>query len=396
MINSVCGIRSTGRICSDLAVSQEAQGHDVKIAYGREEVPEQYKKFAIRIGNDFDVKIHGILARIYDAAGFGSKQVTREFIEWVKDYDPDVIHLHNLHGYYINIEVLFNYLRNCNKKIVWTLHDCWAFTGHSAYCDAVGCEKWKMGCKECPNIREYPKSFIDRSKGNWMKKRELMRGISNLTIVSPSYWLAGLVKESFLSEYPVKVINNGIDTSKFYPMKNDFRITHGIGNRFMLLGSAVSWDNMKGLSDFIKLAQSLDDNYQVVLVGVTAEQKKTLPENIVSIEKTNDVKELACIYSSADLFLNLSYCENYPTVNLEAMACKTPVLTYRTGGSPESVAKYNGIVVERGNLVDVITAVKEYRKVYKTKQELKIDKNKFDNRIMLKEYQRIIDADGNW
>ena len=201
MINVVCGIRSTGRICTDLATALEAQGHEVKIAYGRENVPEQFQKYAVRIGTDLDVKLHGLRARLLDGAGFGSKRATKKFIEWVKEYDPDVIHLHNIHGYYINVEVLFKYLKSCSKKIIWTLHDCWAFTGHSAYCDAVQCDRWKTGCYECPQISEYPRSVVDRSKLNWKKKREMFTGIPNMILVTPSQWLAGLVKESFLNKY---------------------------------------------------------------------------------------------------------------------------------------------------------------------------------------------------
>lgn len=390
MINSVCGIRSTGRICTDLAGALEAQGHEVKIAYGREEVPEKFQKYAVRIGTDLDVKIHGVLARTLDGAGFGSKAVTRKFIQWVKEYNPDVIHLHNLHGYYINLEVLFDYLRTCGKKIIWTLHDCWAFTGHSAYCDAVGCEKWKTGCNHCPNMKAYPISYTDRSESNWKRKRDLMAGIPNLTIVTPSNWLAGLVRESFLSEYPVKVIHNGIDTSQFHPMENDFRDVYSIGDKFMLLGVATSWDDMKGLSDFIDLAKKLDDSYQVVLVGVTVEQKALLPKNIIAIERTDSVRELAYIYSAADLFLNLSYCENYPTVNLEAMACHTPVLTYKTGGSPESAEANKGIIVERGDLPAVISAIKKYREANRSKPEMDVDVDEFDKQTAVKEYQRII------
>ncbi|WP_207640375.1 glycosyltransferase [Ruminococcus albus] len=176
MINVVCGIRSTGRICTDLADALTEQGHTVKIAYGRETVPEKYQKYAIRIGNDLDVKLHGVRARLLDECGFGSKRATIKFIEWVKKYDPDVIHLHNIHGYYINVEVLFDYLRSCGKKIIWTLHDCWAFTGHSALCDGINCEKWEKGCSNCPNLKEYPKSLFDYSKNNWIKKEKFFSG----------------------------------------------------------------------------------------------------------------------------------------------------------------------------------------------------------------------------
>lgn len=379
MINSVCGIRSTGRICTDLAAALEAQGHEVKIAYGREKVPEQFQKYAVRIGSDLDVKLHALRARLFDCAGFGSKYATKKFIKWVKQYNPDVIHLHNIHGYYINAEVLFNYLKTCEKKIIWTLHDCWAFTGHSAYCDAVQCEKWKRGCSKCPQIKEYPKALTDKSEQNWIKKRQIFTGIPNMTIITPSHWLAGLAKESFLKDYPIDVIHNGIDTSVFYPMKNDFRQHYGIGNKFILLGVATSWNTMKGYSDYLKLADLLGDEYKVVLVGLTKEQLKQLPPNILGIERTDSIKELAQIYSEADLYLNLSYCENYPTVNLEAMACGTPVLTYQTGGSPESIINHCGITIPRGDIEAVTKAIRHYAKEPGNKPDLKLDKSEIDD-----------------
>lgn len=365
MINVVCGIRSTGRICTDLAQALEVQGHKVKIAYGREEVPDQYKKYAVRIGNDLDVKIAGAEARLLDNAGFSNKRATERFIAWVKKYDPDVIHLHNIHGYYINVEVLFKYLRTCGKKIIWTLHDCWAFTGHSAYCDAIKCVRWRKGCHDCPQIKAYPQSYIDQSKKNWIKKRHVFTGIPNLTIVTPSCWLAGLVKKSFLSKYPVEVIHNGIDTTKFYPMKNNFREYYHLQDKFILLGVATSWDKMKGFDDFIKLSGLLDDSYKIVLVGLTEKQLRDLPQNVLGIKRTNSVKELVYIYSAANLFLNLTYCDTYPTVNLEAAKCGTPILTYETGGSTEIVEQYGGYVVPQGDLESVrkkITEIKKYNK----------------------------------
>ena len=373
MINVVCGIRSTGRICTDLATALEAQGHDVKIAYGRETVPAEFQKYAVKIGSNFDVKMHGIKARLFDAAGFGSKRATKKLIKWVKEYDPDVIHLHNIHGYYINIEILFAYLKTCGKKIVWTLHDCWAFTGHSAYCDMVNCEKWINGCNHCPQIRIYPKSFVDRSETNWLKKKKLLQNVPNLTIVTPSQWLADLVKQSFLSDYKVSVIHNGIDTSVFKPTESNFREKYGIKDKYIILGVSTAWSEMKGLSDYVNLAEALDESYQVVLVGVTAEQKKELPNKILTIERTNNIEELASIYSSSDLFVNLSYCENYPTVNLEAISCGTPVLTYKTGGSSESAL--GGVIVERGNLSKVIEIIKSKPSMNEKLVFLSLDKS---------------------
>ena len=349
MINVVCGIRSTGRICTDLAAALEADGHEVKIAYGREIVPEQFAKYAVRIGTDFDVKMHALKARLADGAGFGSKHTTKAFVKWIKEYNPDVIHLHNLHGYYINIEILFDYLKTCQKKIIWTLHDCWSFPGHSAYSDAIGCEKWQSGCNKCPQIKEYPKSVIDNSKRNWEKKRNIFSNIPNMTIVTPSKWLAELVKKSFLGDYPIKVIHNGIDTSQFKPLKNDFKKIHGIEDKFMVLGVATAWNDMKGYADFLKLSDMLDDDCKLVMVGLTDEQINRLPPKILGIKRTASVEELAYIYSAADVFVNLSYCENYPTVNLEARACQTPVITYNTGGSPESAGN-DAVIVERGDL----------------------------------------------
>ena len=363
MINVVCGIRSTGRICTDLAAALESQGHEVRIAYGREEVPEKYRKYAVRIGNNNDVNLHAVKARMLDASGFGSKSATLKFIRWVQAYDPDVIHLHNIHGYYINIEVLFEYLKTCNKKIIWTLHDCWPFTGHAAYCEASGCERWITGCHDCPNIRDYPLSLLDRSKNNWARKKELFLNIPHMIIVTPSVWLADLVKKSFLEEYRVVTVHNGIDTSVFSKKKSDDQETNRKNNKKIVLGVAAKWDKRKGLDDFIKLSQLLSDEYQIVLVGVSDEEQKNLPETIRAIRRTNSTEELARLYSSAYVYVNPTYEDNYPTTNLEAIACGTPVITYRTGGSPESAELY-GCSVPKGAIKEIaekIQGVESYK-----------------------------------
>lgn len=355
MINVVCGIKSTGRICTDLAVELEKQGHEVKIAYGREDVPKQYKKYAIRIGNDLDVRLHGVKARLFDASGFGSKRVTEKFIEWMKTYDPDVIHLHNLHGYYINIEVLFKYLKNCGKKIIWTLHDCWAFTGHCVYFDYVRCNKWENICDNCPQGKEYPKRlYIDNSRKNYQYKKCLFSDIPNLTIVTPSKWLQCLVKRSYLSSYEVKVIHNGIDIEMFKPTRNNLKKNLQLENKKIVLGVAAIWDYRKGLETFIELSNELSEEYKIVLIGLEEKQIRKLPKSILAITKTNDVKELIQWYSVADVFVNPTLEDNYPTTNLEAIACGTPVLTYATGGSPESAELYGRKVACFKELVDAI------------------------------------------
>ncbi|HQM02303.1 MAG TPA: sugar transferase, partial [Ruminococcus flavefaciens] len=290
-----------------------------------------------------------------------SKRATINFIEWVRRYNPDVIHLHNIHGYYINIEVLFDYLRTCGKKIIWTLHDCWAFTGHTPYCDLVNCKRWAKGCHDCPLIKEYPASFTDNSYKNWKKKKAILSGIPNMIIITPSKWLAMCVKKSFLNEYPIIVIHNGIDTNQFYPVESDFKKKNKIEGKFIILGVATSWDKNKGYFDFIKLSEVLGNKYQVVLVGLSKEQMKTMPNSIIGIERTASVRELTEIYTSANLFLNLSYCENYPTVNLEAIACGTPVLTYDVGGSKETLRDGCVCIKNKGDINSVVSAIYEFQ-----------------------------------
>ena len=362
MINEECGTGSTGRICTDIAAALESNGNEVKIAFGRNAdiVPAQYSKYAVRIGNDIDLKIHGLITRAFDATGFGSVRATRKFIHWIYQFDPDIIHLHNLHGYYINIDLLFSCLKQLNKPVVWTLHDVWPFTGHSAYCDAVGCSKWKNGCENCPQMKVYPKSYVDRSKRNWERKRNIFCGVTNLTIVTPSKWLAELVEDSFLNEYPVKVINNGIDTGKFHKVSTHLRSDLRLQRKKILLSVATVWNDLKGLNDFERLADLLGENYKIILVGgMTNSQEKELPESILHIQRTQDVNEMVELYNTADIYLNLTYCDTYPTVNLEAASCGTPVITYAVGGSTESAEMFGGISVRRGDVEAVAHAVRE-------------------------------------
>lgn len=386
IINEECGTGSTGRICTDIAAALEENGNTVKIAFGRNEsiMPEKYAKYAIRIGNDADLCIHGIISRIFDATGFGSVRATRELIHWIKKYNPDIIHLHNLHGYYINIELLFNYLKTINIPVIWTLHDVWSFTGHSAYCDAVDCQKWEKGCDHCPQKLVYPKSYIDRSKRNWERKKEIFCGLSKLMIITPSEWLADLVKKSFLGEYPVRVINNGIDTTVFHTMDLQKERYNEFAGEKVILSVATNWSILKGLEDFIKLAQLLDNDYVIVLVGgMTRKQKARLPKNITHIEKTQDVKEMVKLYNIADWYVNLTYCDTYPTVNLEAVACGTPVITYAVGGSAESAKKFGGVLVERGDVNSIASVIENVNKLEINAAIKKdIDKSTFISKYM--------------
>lgn len=353
LINSVCGIGSTGKICAGIAQQYEKEGHEVKIAYGRDgTVPEKFQRFAVRIGTDLDVKIHGVRSRLLDDHGFASVNATRKFLAWAQEYDPDVLWLHNIHGYYINIKLLFDWIKSRPQmQVKWTLHDCWAFTGHCSYFTMAGCDKWQTGCGNCSQKKGYPSSLLlDRSRENFLKKKALFTGVKDLTIITPSQWLADLVKQSFLKEYPVEVHYNTIDTSVFKPTPSDFRAKYGLEDKVMILGVASPWSERKGLPDFIKLLEVLDDRYAVVLVGLTEQQIKELPSRIIGITRTNNAVELAQIYTAADVFFNPTYEDNYPTVNLEAEACGTRVVTYNTGGSAETIRRADSVAVPTGDV----------------------------------------------
>lgn len=381
MINSVCGIRSTGRICTDIATLLELQGHNCKIAYGRENVPAAYEKYAHKICTQLDTYVDVFKSRIFDNAGFNSVRTTKRFVKWMKEYDPDVIHLHNIHGYYINTKLLFDALKEIGKPVIWTLHDCWAFTGHCTHFDRIGCAKWQNGCHHCPQTKKYPASFaLDRSQKNYADKKACFTGLRNLTIVTPSQWLANLVKQSYLGQYEVKVIPNGIDTEIFQPTEGKFREEYGVQDKKVVLGVTSAWGEEKGLYDMYKLADMLDDTYRVVLVGLKPEQMKTVPKNINAIMRTDNPQQLAHIYTTADVFVNPTYQDNYPTVNLEAQACGTPVITYATGGSVESAPKTQ--IVEKGDIEALCEAVKNMEQCERIDMDFSA-KKWFEQYIML-------------
>lgn len=335
-INSVAGIGSTGRIVADKCRELQKQGNQCVIAFGRAAANCDDIE-TVQIGTKFDYQWHGVLTRLFDLHGFGSKRATRKFLQWVKEYEPDVIWLHNIHGYYINIELLFDYLKSCGKKIYWTLHDCWAFTGHCSHFTAAKCEQWRSHCSHCSQLRRYPKCYaISNVNRNFERKKASFTGVPNMKLIVPSHWLEGLVKQSFLQEYPVEVFYNTIDMNVFKPTPSNFRKRYGLPGKKIVLGVASVWDERKGLNDFIQLANMLDDGYVVVLVGLTDKQIKQLPKKILGIQRTNSAQELAAIYTAADVFVNPTYEDNYPTVNLEAQACGTPVITYDTGGCKET------------------------------------------------------------
>lgn len=367
LVNTVVGTGSVGRLVSGLYDTLLEHGYECLVAYGRGEAPEGMN--AYRIGTDTDMYIHGALTRLTDRHGFYSKKATQDFIRVIEDYDPDIIHLHNVHGYYLNIKVLFHYLKNCGRKIIWTLHDCWSFTGHCSHFEYIGCQKWQTVCNSCEQINEYPKSYFkDNSKNNFIDKQKLFTGIDNLTIVTPSEWLKERVEQSFLGEYDTIVIPTGIDLEQFAPVMEERREDNiiyqlktnlGLRGKNILLGVANPWRERKGLLQFDSLSKVIADNYVIVLLGLNDDQLSMLPPSIIGISKTDSVEELAAIYSMADIYVNLTLEDTFPTTNIEALACGTPVVTYKAGGSPESLDDTCGISVDRNSVQGVIAAIEK-------------------------------------
>ena len=353
-INSVCGSGSTGKICVAVSEMLTVNGIENYIFYasGKSDYPLGRKYMA-----SWEIKFYALISRILGNYGFVSKISTRRLLKMLDEISPDIVHLHNLHSHNIELRTLFRYLKKKNVKVFWTFHDCWTFTSYCMYFDMVYCNQWKKGCEKCPQYKKYSWIF-DRSKWLYSKKKELFLGI-DLTIITPSEWLASLVKESFFKEYPIKVIHNGVNLDVFVPTPSSFRALYGISeDRFVLLGVAFDWGKRKGLDVFVKLAEMLDEKYQIVLVGTNDELDKRLPRNIITIHRTHRQNELAEIYSAADLFVNPTREEVLGLTNIEANACGTPVVTFKTGGSPECIDKTSGSVIERDDIEGLICEIK--------------------------------------
>lgn len=356
-INSAINYGSTGKIAEQIGLLVMQRGWNSYIAHGR--YINHSKSQAIKVGGLLDWIYHALMTRITDRHGLYSRFATRKLIRKISAINPDIIHLHNIHGYYINYKILFEYLQNTDIPVVWTFHDCWSMMGHCTHFEYAKCDRWKTGCYDCPEKKSYPASLlIDRSRRNYIEKRELFTSVKNMTIVPVSNWLGGIVKESFLGKYDVKVIHNGIDISTFQPLPSDIKERYGIVDKKIILGVASPWSSRKGLTDFLELHRHISSNkYQIVLIGLSEDQIKSLPNGIIGLARTESVEELAQWYSVADVFVNPTYEDTYPTTNLEAISCGTPVVTYKTGGSPESVTSETGRVVDKGDIASLAKAI---------------------------------------
>lgn len=371
--------KSTGTIMMSIHDALLNEGIESYVVWGRGR--KANNKNEIYMNDKLGVYCHVLYTRITGKTGFLSKRNTKKLIQKLDEIKPDIIHLHNIHGYYINIEILFNYIKKNNIKVVWTLHDCWAFTGHCTHFDMVKCNKWKKECNICIQKNIYPKSFKDSSNWNYKKKKDIFSDL-DMTIVTPSKWLENLVKQSFLKNYKVKVINNGIDTNIFKPRNSDFRIKYNLENKKIILGVASDWSEKKGLNDFILLSQKLNDEFKIVLVGLNKKQIKKMPNNIIKLEKTNSAIELAEIYSSSDIYFNASKEETFGMTTIEALSCGIPVIVYNCTALPEIIKNNNGFVVNEGKIQEVINAINIIAK----KEKKIFFKNEYTKFNMTKNY----------
>lgn len=346
---------STGRITYDLKQVMENDGIESYVAFGfgYEPKPEEVNT-VYRIEKDRELFISKLWTKAIGHHGFNNKKETRAFLAWINKIKPDVIHMHNIHNHYVNVRMLLEYIAERQISCVLTMHDCWTFTGHCAYFDYSGCERWKTGCHNCPNLKAYPKTFalIDPSSWNYEHKRNLFEPL-NITFVSPSQWLCELQKQSFLKDKPCKVINNGVDTTIFKPIKSDVRIQYGIGNRKMIFAVAAGLSKRKGSDYLLQLPTLLNDDEVLVIVGLSKKQIRLLPntKKIIGIQRTKTADELVGLYSEADVFINPTLEDNFPTTNIEALACGTPVVTFNTGGSIECVLDDEIIVSKSGDII---------------------------------------------
>lgn len=394
-INLTYGIGSTGKIMKDLNDIIEKTGNCGFMVAGYSiENKSDSNLFCLNRGDYLNKMRKDILiSRITGEMGYRYIEKTKEAIKWIDSKNPDIIHLHNIHGDWINIKILFEYLKEKDVPVVWTMHDCWPFTGRCSHFENFGCYEWKRGCKvKCKN-KVYPLTyFFDKSEKIWNDKYNWFRGIHKMQLVTPSNWLGKFIQDSFLKDYPVMTIHNGIDTSTFRPLIKNSKYLKDVKNKKIILGVANSWSEKKGLLDFFELSNLLDQKiYQIVIVGLNKRQMKMIPKSIIGIERTNNQEELVVLYSRAHVFVNPTYQDNFPTTNLEALACGTPIVTYNTGGSPECLIDNNvGYMINKGEINKLALKIKEICSISKDDIMISnIGKKYFDKNVCFNLYMQL-------
>jgi len=385
IINSVCGYGSTGRICVELAEFLNSKNLDAMVFYGRNKIKSQ-RINAYYFGNKLGVYFHAFLARLFDSVGLHSKLSTKKLIKKLEEYNPDLIILNNLHGYYLNYKNLLRWIAKRNKKTICVFHDCWNFTGHCAHFDYLKCYKWISGCQNCPGKKEYPSSIVcDKSKRNYLLKKELFTNIQKIRIVVPSNWLKTLAKKSFFNNFKITVINNGVDTKVFLPNRNNnFRKKYQLENKNIILCVANVFNKRKGLFDVINLSKKLDSTEVIVIVG-RLNPMIELPNNVIHISHTESANELSEIYSSCDVMFNPTYEDTFSNTNMEALSCGLPVVCYKTGGATEMLDKR--FTVEQG---DFDSACQLIRRIYRKEVDYNLTDLNFSKDKMHKAYLILI------
>ncbi|MBE6202363.1 MAG: glycosyltransferase [Rikenellaceae bacterium] len=384
-INSTANWGSTGKIAEQIGELAIANGWDSYIAYGRHCC--QSKSRLIKVGSKLSQAWHLMIARLFDKQGLGSRHATKRLIKQIKEINPDIIHLHNIHGYYLNYKILFEYLNSVDTPVVWTLHDCWPFTGHCAHYITHGCDKWKSNCDICKYRHVYPKAYSSNASNNFKEKKALFSSISeHLTIIGVSNWLSNETRCSFLSIANIQTIYNGIDLNIFVKQPtSNFRRKHNIEDKFVLLGIASVWDENKGLNDYISLSQQIDEKYAIVLIGLNKRQVSSLPSNVIAVDRTSSQAELAEIYSTADITLSLSRQETFGLTIAESMASGTPAIAYKTTALPELITPHTGkLITKVGDITALKDAIEEicangkeyYSDACRKRAEEHFDKNK--------------------
>lgn len=392
-IDSCLNMLSTGQITESIGKRAIKRGWDTFIIHGARYIRSGSCMKSVQAESKWGEYAHYFEGLFLDNHGLSSRFSTKKMIEKIKEIKPDIIQLHCIHGYYLNYKLLFDYLNITNIPVVWTFHDCWSFTGHCSHFIMAGCEKWKTGCNDCPLKGDYPKSFVDFSPRNYEIKKQLFTSNNNLHIVTVSKWLESLARQSFFSDKEITTIYNGVDRDVFHKVESgELRRHLHLDNKNVLVAAATSWNKYKGLYDYIKLSERLPDNTSLVLIGLTKDQIKTMPSNIIGIEKTNSAKELACYYSMADIVLNLSYAETFGLTTVEGMACGTPGIVYNTTASPELITPETGFVVETGSVNQVLSAIKlilEQGKEYYSASCINRAKTVFDKEERFEDYMKL-------